>query len=461
MDPIQYLADLKKILPEDRFSTDASDLQEYGKDWTKRFAPNASIIFFPRSTEEVQKFLKFCNNHTISVVPSGGRTGLAGGAVATNREIVLSLSKMNKMGEVNTGTRLLWTEAGAVTQGVHDHCQKHGLTWPVDFASKGSSHVGGNIATNAGGVRVLRFGLTRQWVSGLTVVLATGDRMDLNGSLEKNNTGIDLRQLFIGSEGILGVITEVILKLAPLPKEVETFYFPCRDLAQVMQFFSEIRKTHLVLQAFEVISKNCLESCVQFMGNRTPFQTLPEYAVLLEVEKSDDSVVEQIYSAMEASSVEDCFPAQNMDQSREFWAIRENITESMVKQGLVHKHDISVGIEQIEQFIKELKLEAKNFPDLKTFIFGHIGDGNLHINYLKPQEMAREDFYLQVDQLDQRMFVILNRLRGSVSAEHGIGLIKKAWLGFSRSPLEIDLMKQLKRVFDPKGILNPGKILDI
>src|SRR6185503_9173192 len=193
--------------PKDFLTSSPEDLQTYGRDWTKVYSPKPAAIAFPRTTDEVSRFLKICSKNNIAVVPSGGRTGPSGGAVATAGEIVLSLAKMNRMGPVDTLSHTVRVQAGAVTEAVHQHCAAQGLTWPVDFASKGSSQVGGNIATNAGGVRVIRYGLTRQWVLGVEVVLANGDVLQLNGALEKNNTGVDLRQLFIGSEGILGVVT--------------------------------------------------------------------------------------------------------------------------------------------------------------------------------------------------------------------------------------------------------------
>jgi FAD/FMN-containing dehydrogenase len=209
-----FLAQVRAQLPHDILTFEASDLAEYGRDWTRVYTPAPSAIAFPRSTHEVSVLMALCNAHGVAVVPSGGRTGLAAGAVAAHGELVLSLMRMRSMGEVDPLAMTVHVEAGAVTEAVHQHCAVHGLTWPVDFASKGSSHIGGNIATNAGGVKVIRYGLTRQWVLGLVVVTANGDVLHLNGALEKNNTGLDLRHVFIGTEGTLGIITEATLKLS-------------------------------------------------------------------------------------------------------------------------------------------------------------------------------------------------------------------------------------------------------
>ena len=215
-------------------STDPDDLATYGRDWTRVYEPAPCAVALPRSTDDVAALLRFCDDEGIPVVPSGGRTGLAAGAVAKDGELVLSLSRMRRMDPVDLSGLTVRVQAGAVTEAVHQHCAEHGLTWPVDFASKGSSQVGGNIATNAGGVRVIRHGLTRQWVLGLQVVTARGEVLELNGALEKNNTGTDLRQLFIGSEGTLGVITEATLKLAKLPARVDVALLAVRDIAAVL-----------------------------------------------------------------------------------------------------------------------------------------------------------------------------------------------------------------------------------
>ena len=213
-------------LPNEFWTTEPAELEEFGKDWTKVFAPRPAAIVFPRTTAHVSTVLRWANERGIAVVPSGGRTGLAGGAVAKNGEVVLSLARMGRMDPVDVLGQTVRVQAGAVTEAVHHHCEAHGLTWPVDFASKGSSQVGGNIATNAGGVKVIRYGLTRQWVLGLEVVLASGDVLELGGALEKNNTGVDLRQLFIGSEGILGVVTEATLKLTRVPAPPKVLLSP-------------------------------------------------------------------------------------------------------------------------------------------------------------------------------------------------------------------------------------------
>lgn len=446
-------------------SQDPNDLKTYGRDWTKVHEPKPGVICFPTSTAEVSTLLKLCNQHKIAVVPSGGRTGLAAGAVAANGELVLSLEKMRKMGAVDTLANTVWCEAGAVTEAIHEHCKPAGLTWPIDFASKGSSQVGGNIATNAGGVKVIRYGLTRNWVLGLTVVLMSGEVLQLNGSLEKNNTGVDLRQLFIGTEGILGIITEAILKLAPLQRESDVFFFALKDLSTVFSLFKEVRKSGLTVNAFECLSHACLEVVLHHRHLSSPFADKHEQYVLLEVERPESADAKEKLEAwlsdlFAGDLVQDAVLAQSPKEAQNLWAMREGISESLSNTGLLHKHDISLPIHRLQEFIEKWSADIEtNYPGLKPYIFGHIGDGNLHVNLMKPEAMEVPEFRKLCAKADENMFSWIQKYEGSVSAEHGIGLLKKHLLKYTRTDAEIALMRSMKQVFDPNGLLNPGKIL--
>jgi FAD/FMN-containing dehydrogenase len=447
------------------FTRDPAELKTYGRDWTKVYEPKPSVVCFPKSTEEVSELLKLCHQHQIAVVPSGGRTGLAGGAVAVNGELVLSLEKMRQIGKVDTLANTVWCQAGAVTEAIHEHCKPFGLTWPIDFASKGSSQVGGNIATNAGGVKVIRYGLTRNWVLGLTVVLMDGSILRLNGSLEKNNTGVDLRQLFIGTEGILGIITESILKLSPLPKESDVFFFALKDLPGVFSLFSEVRLSGLTVNAFECLSHECLQVVLHHRNLASPFSDPHEQYVLLEVERPDSADGKEKLEAwlshlFTESLVQDAVLAQSPKEAQNIWAMREGISESLSNTGLLHKHDISLPIHRLREFIESWTADIhNNYPGLKPYIFGHIGDGNLHVNLMKPETMEIDEFRKLCAKADENMFTWIQKFEGSVSAEHGIGLLKKHLLKYTRTEAEISLMRQMKRVFDSQGLLNPGKIL--
>ena len=459
-----FVNQLESIFGHDFVKTSPEDLQAYGRDWTRVYEPHPLAICFPKSTAEVSEFLKLCTAHQIAVVPSGGRTGLSGGAVAAQGEVVLSLEKMRKIGVVDSLAHTVSCEAGVVTEFVHEHCRAQGLTWPIDFASKGSSTVGGNIATNAGGVKVIRYGLTRNWVLGLTVVLMSGEILNLNGSLEKNNTGVDLRQLFIGTEGTLGVITEAILKLAPLPAESEVFFFGLANLSKVFELFEGVRRSDFTMNAYECLSDECLQVVLRHRQLAQPFSEAHPYYVLLEVERPQSESAKEkleswLESLFESTLVEDAVLAQSPKEAEQLWAMREGISEALAHSGLLHKHDISLPISRLQDFIVLWTGDLeKNYPGLRPYIFGHIGDGNLHVNLMKPQDMDLAEFKALCAKADTNMFSWIQKFEGSVSAEHGIGLLKKHLLQYTRKPAEIFLMKKMKAIFDPENLLNPGKI---
>ena len=462
---LSFLERLRSEFPENFYTQKPEELDNYGRDWTKVYPPDPFIICFPTSTDEVSRLIKLCHDHEMPVVPSGGRTGLAGGAVAAHKEVVISLEKMRKIGKVDLLAHTLHCDAGVVTKAVHEHCEPLGLTWPVEFAATGSSTVGGNISTNAGGVKVIRYGLTRNWVLGLTVVLMSGEILRLNGSLEKNNTGIDLRQLFIGTEGILGMITEVILKLAPLPKPSDVFFLALQDLTQVFSLFKAARESGFQINAFECLSQECLQVVQHHRHLAKPFADPHPYFVLLEVERPEQAEAKEALEAwlaqlFENGLVQDALLAQNKKEAENLWAMREGISESLAATGLLHKHDISLPIHRLQAFIETWEKDLKtNYPGLKPYIFGHIGDGNLHVNLMKPDLMETAEFRQLCALADEQMFTWIQEFEGSVSAEHGIGLLKKHLLHFSRTEVQIDLMRGMKNVFDPKNLLNPGKIL--
>ncbi len=467
MDPNpQFFAQLASQFPADFVSRSPDDLGNYGKDWTKVYPPRPSAICFPRSTAEVVRLVKLCLENRVAIVPSGGRTGLSGGAVAMNGEVVVSFTRMNKMGPVDTLSQTVRVEAGAVTEAVHHHCAPYGLTWPIDFASKGSSHVGGNIATNAGGVKVIHYGMTRNWVLGLQVVTMNGDVLELNGALEKNNTGLDLRQLFIGSEGTLGLITEATLKLSRVPSALDVFFFAVGDMAGALRLFHEARRAPFSLMAFEALTHNCLEAVGEHLRLQSPLSEKSGAYVLMEVERphSPDaqSVLDQwLADLFEKGLVTDGTLAQSPRESRELWALREGTPESIYHRGLLHKNDIALPISDLSAFVGEMyEMFATQQHGLEIYLFGHIGDGNLHVKTLKPAAMDKQEFLDRCYQTDQELFKLVQKHHGSVSAEHGIGLLKKASLKFSRSTQELALMRAVKQVFDPMSLLNPGKIFD-
>jgi len=459
----EKLSQLRAQFRSDFFTDRADDLLKYGQDWSGVLIPAPSLIGFPRSTEEVSLFLKTCSDLRIPVVPSGGRTGLSGGAVATNGEVVLSFEKMNRIGIPDLQALTLEVEAGAVTEAVHLVLAPYGLTWPVDFASKGSSQIGGNLSTNAGGVRVIRYGLTRNWVLGLTVVLMSGEILRLNGALEKNNTGIDLRQVFIGSEGTLGVITEVVLKLCPLPREAQTHvcFFALENFAAVLKLFADARQGPFTLSAFECLSDRCLKEVVR-MGLRSPVDPgEAEAYVVMEVEAENGEAFETWLSDVFSKGlVRDGTLALSPKEKSEIWALRERVAESVMMGSEVHQQDLSVPIASLVDFFTDIESRYREaYPEFEVFIFGHIGDGNLHIFIRKPKALASDAFHLRCEASDTMLFELCQKFQGSVSAEHGVGLLKKPALPYTRSLGERTLLRGLKDAFDPLGLLNPGKIV--
>ncbi len=461
--PTAFLERIAAEFPADLLSRDPGDLAEYGRDWTKVHVPSPSAVALPRTTDEVSRLMRLCAAFSIPVVPSGGRTGLAGGAMAARGELVLSLARMRRIDAVDLLGGTVRVQAGAVTEAVHPHCAPHGLTWPVDFASKGSSQVGGNIATNAGGVKVIRYGLTRQWVLGLQVVLASGEVLELNGALEKNNTGTDLRQLFIGSEGTLGIITEATLKLTRLPEKQDVFLFAVPDLAGVLKLFAEARRGPFTVMAFEFFTDLCLARVQRHRKLSPPFAEGATHYVLLETERAAEGAVEGwLASLFERGLVVDGVQAQSAAQAAELWALREGISESLSATGLPHKNDVALPISELEDFCARFgSVFAERYPGWEICLFGHIGDGNLHINVMKPDDLDKQAFLERTREADRELFALLQAHHGSISAEHGVGLLKKPYLAYSRAPAELALLKALKKTLDPQGILNPGKVIDV
>jgi FAD/FMN-containing dehydrogenase len=441
---------------------DPSNLKEYGKDWTKHLEPKPSAIVFPKTTEDVRKLVAWARKNKVGLVPSGGRTGLSGAAVALHGEVVVSFQKMNRILDFDPMDQTMTVEAGVVTEVAQKFAADKGLYFPVDFASRGSSQIGGNVATNAGGIKVLRYGLIRQWVQALEVVTGEGEILRLNNSLIKNATGYDLRQLFVGSEGTLGFITKITLGLTRPPDSPQVFLFGVSELDSVMKIYHAF-KSATPLLAFEMFTELALE-CVlaQHKDLSRPLAEPKNYYILVEVEGGSSDVIEKSLGIFEKGLEEgwilDGIQSQSPAQSRDLWRLREDISEA-TSPFQPYKNDISVRISRVPAFLVEMdEILKREYPDIQVVWFGHIGDGNLHINILKPAAMKSEEFVGKCKKVDGILFEMIRKFEGSISAEHGVGLTKKPFLHFTRSPEEIVLMKSIKRVFDPDGIMNPGKV---
>jgi FAD/FMN-containing dehydrogenase len=454
------LADLD--LQSDQIKTDQDSLKYYGKDWTTYFDIKASAVVFPQSTEDVVKIVHWARKHKVSLVPSGGRTGLSGAACALHGEVVVSFEKMNRIVSFNEIESSVEIEAGVVTEALQNFAKSKGLIYPVDFAARGSSQIGGNIATNAGGIKVVRYGLTRDWVIGLEAVTGTGEVLRLNNGLVKNATGLDLRHLYIGSEGILGFITKATIRLAPQPPELKVFVFALDHLQSVMKVFSEF-KTHCQLQAYEMFSEKALKHVLKSTGLPRPLETVSDFYAICEVEVSSPSAEENVMAVfercLEKGWITDGAMSQSEVQAKTFWRYREDISESLSVFS-PYKNDISVSISKVPDFMNDLDLVfSQAYPNWEVVWFGHIGDGNLHINILRPEGMSKEDFVKECRKVDDLVFKAVQKQNGSISAEHGVGLTKKSFLSYTRSESEIELMRGIKKLFDPDNILNPGKVI--
>jgi FAD/FMN-containing dehydrogenase len=452
----------EKLLGKENVLSD-SEKMDYGKDWTKKFQPNPLLALFPSSTIEVQAIMKHCFAHDLKVVPSGGRTGLSGGAMATELEVVVSTKKMGKIFEINKLERTLHCQAGAVTKDIQNASVKDGLYFPVDFASSGSSHIGGNIATNAGGIKVIKYGLIREWVQGLKIVLADGALLNLDNRCLKNNTGYDLKHLFVGSEGTLGIITECLLKLTSPPTELLVSLFALKTLSDVTKLFELAKSMKLNLTAYEFFTQNGLDRVREHTKLKSPFSENHPYYALVEIDKTSENELEKLETfvaeTMENHLMVDGVISQSAQQTQDIWALRENISESITALSIVHKNDISLPLSNIANFCLELEEVIKiNYPGIEVVLFGHIGDGNLHVNFLKPKDLSKVDFFDHAQKADQHLFSLVKKYGGSISAEHGVGLLKKDFLHFTRTPEEILVMANIKKLLDPKGILNPGKL---
>ena len=456
----QALADLSSRLPDLRLLTEPGDLEHYGRDWTRRWTPAPLAIALPASIEEVQGIVRWANQHKVAIVPSGGRTGLSGGAVAANGELVLSLARMNRVLGFDAVDRTLAVQPGIALETVQEAARGHGLIYPVDFAARGSCSIGGNIATNAGGIRVIRYGNTREWIAGLKVVAGNGELLDLNRGLIKNSSGYDLRQLVIGSEGTLGVVVEATLRLTDPPPASQVMLLALPDMEALMQVFALFR-AQLALQAFEFFTDIALKHVLAHGAQRAIDGDYPYY-VVTEFDAADDRAQEAALAVfeqgMEQGWIADGVMAQSDAQAAALWRLREGITESLA-QHKPYKNDISVRIGAVPAFLQEIQaLLTREYPQMEVVWFGHIGDGNLHINVLKPASLADADFIAQCEHVTKLLAETLQRHGGSISAEHGIGLVKRAYLESTRSAAEIALMRGVKAVFDPNGILNPGKL---
>jgi FAD/FMN-containing dehydrogenase len=434
--------------------TAAEDTKPYYIDWRRQYAAAAECVVRPATTGEVAQVVALCARESVAVVPQGGNTGLVGGSVPTGarREIVLALGRMNRIRELDALNDTVTVEAGCVLAAVQRAAQEAGRLFPLSLAAEGSCQIGGNLSTNAGGVNVLRYGTAREQVLGLEVVLPDGRIWEGLRGLRKDNTGYDLKQLFLGAEGTLGVITAAVLRLYPRPTAGATAWIALASPRQAVELLAALReRLGERISAFELVSRSCLEAVLSHVPDlRDPLRAPHPWYVLAEF--GDSGAPEELQQRLEQALAErEAVLAQSGEQSRALWRIRESIPEAQFANV---KHDISVPVSRIPEF-SDLAGQAlaAEFPGVEIFCFGHVGDGNLHYN------VGPEDLVDKRAAVNRIVYDAVARLGGSISAEHGLGQLKREAIRSQKPPLELELMRRLKAALDPKGLMNPGKVL--
>jgi FAD/FMN-containing dehydrogenase len=467
-DGTDLLARLRAIVGDRNVLDNDSDTIAYLTEPRDLFKGKTRCVVRPKTREEVSAILALCNETETAVVPQGGNTGLVGGQIpfADGRAIVLSLTRMNAIREVDVVTNTLTVEAGMTLDAVRETADKAGRLFPLWFASAGSCTIGGNIGTNAGGVNVIAFGNTRELINGVEVVMADGRILSSLSKLKKDNTGYDLRHLFIGSEGTLGIVTAAVLKLYPRPRSTETAFIGVPNPKAALALLCLAReKVSSEIRAFELIPRIAIDFVTEANDLRDPLHDPHPWYVLLELaSQSDEGLSDRLFALLEDATerglVEDATVAASLDQAKALWALRETISEAQKHFGGSIKHDISVPVAAVPAFLAEVEPAVQALvPGCRMCAFGHLGDGNIHCNIQQPVGGDKGAFLARWDAMNRVVHAIVAKHHGSISAEHGIGQLKRDLLIEVKDPVALDAMRAIKAALDPKGILNPGKVL--
>jgi FAD/FMN-containing dehydrogenase len=450
--------------------TDPHDLEPYLGDWRGFYRGAAPAVVRPATTEQVAAVVQVCADTGTPIVPQGGNTGMSGAATppATGGAIVLQLGRMNRILGLDALNNTITVEAGCILANVQQAAHDAGRLFPLSLGAEGSCQIGGNLATNAGGINVLRYGNARDLTLGLQVVLPDGRMWDGLRGLRKDNTGYDLKQVFIGSEGTLGIITAAVLKLFPVPRTTVTAMIAVAAPAAAVELLALLRdECGDRISAFEIISRRCVDLVLSHIpGAREPLSRAHSWYVLAELaEASADGPLRGEFEralerAVERGLALDAAIAESSAQRAALWRIRESIPEASRAEGLLYRHDISIPVSRIPEFIAEAGAALERaFPGARVICFGHLGDGNLHYNCFVPGRNRGDAAALAATDVNRAVLDVVQRFAGSFSAEHGIGQAKRAELARYKGALEIEMMRMLKRAFDPRNIMNPGKVL--
>ncbi len=460
------VASLRLIVGDRHVLVNAVDLRPYVTDWRGRYSGVPLCVVFPAATEEVAALVTACCAAGIAIVPQGGNTGLCGGATPIGGEVVVNLTRMHRIHSIDVESNTITVDAGCSLQSVQEAAESVNRLFPLSLAAEGSATIGGNLSTNAGGVQVLCYGNARDLTLGLEVVLADGRIWNGLRGLRKDNTGYDLKHLFIGAEGSLGVITAATLKLFPRPRGFQTAWAAATSLEAALRLLTRLRTAAgESVTAFELISQSALDLVVKRIPSaRQPLAAKSEWHVLLELSEyaTDLSglLVGVMDDAMQDSEVFDAVIAATEFQAKALWALRENISEAQRLEGVSIKHDISLPISMIAQFVDRAStvLQAR-FDGVRIVCFGHAGDGNLHYNLSKPDGLSNRAFVANAGAATRIVHDLVNELGGSISAEHGIGQLKRTELTRYTNDIEMAIMRSIKHALDQGGLMNPGKVL--
>ena len=460
------LARFVKVVGDKNAITDKDKQAPYLVEFRALWTGHTPVVLRPGSTAEVSEILKIANETSTAIVPQGGNTGLVGGQIPHNGEVVLSLQRLDRIREVDPVSNTITCEAGVTLQRTREAAANVDRLYPQLLPSEGSCTIGGNLSTNAGGTAALAHGIARSHALGLEVVLADGRIMNNLNKLKKDNTGYDLRDLFIGAEGTLGVITAAALRLVPRPRSVETAWAAIPSVQAAVDLLGLATEiTAGGVTSFEIMAREGIDIVIKHGGARDPLSTPSPYSVLIELssqrrEGLRESMEQILAAGHEKGLVLDATITESMEQAKTFWRIRELFGEMQGREGGSIKHDVSVPVANIPAFIEEGNAAARKLiPGCRPMPFGHVGDGNIHYNITQPVGMDKAEYLKRWDDMNDVIYKIVLKYGGSVSAEHGVGIVKRDYLPKIKDPVAYDLMKTLKRTLDPKGILNPGKVL--
>ncbi len=466
----EFLNKCKDVVGSDYVMTDGKRMLPFVTDWRKRFVGQALAVVKPANTEEVSAIVRLCNQYHVPLVPQGGNTGVVLGSVPddSGKAIVLSLTRLNRIREIDAANNTITVEAGCILDRIHDAANEISRLFPLSLASSGTCTIGGNLSANAGGTAVLRYGTARNLCLGLEVVTGEGDIWNGLRGLRKDNTGYDLRDLFIGAEGTLGIITAAVLSLYPKPRAKLTAMAATSTPDKALQLLNLAQSyCGSSLTAFELISKYALELVLKHfpaLSAPLPLDALQYVLIELSDPESEEHAIGLLETfledAIEKEMISNAAISQSTAQSKNMWQLRENISEAQAREGKNIKHDIAVPTSSVADFVTQTdRLLQKHFQGCQMVTFGHLGDGSLHYNVSAPKGISDAEFLKEAPQINRIVYDSIARFNGTISAEHGLGALKREELVRYKSPLEIALMKKIKQAFDQNNLMNPGKIL--